>query len=88
MLHISNCLLPSQSHHRDRYPRAAAACDKRAATPSTLNRVYGLGVGLGRGGERGGDGGRGRVGGVGDQQSRLINIPSQHTVHGDERHIH
>jgi hypothetical protein len=32
--------------------------------------------------------GWGGGGGGSDQQSRLINILSQHIVHGDERHIH
>ncbi len=55
----------------------------------------GVGVGTGPGGGGGGCGGGDRVGawvGAGggfDQQSRIINILSQHTyVHGDERHIH
>ncbi len=78
MCHITNCLLPV----------AAKVCDKRAAAPSTLNRVCRRGGGEGGVGVREGWGaGEGMGGGVGvgcggrgDEQSRLINILSQHTV--------
>ena len=61
---------------------AAKVCNKRAAALSTLNRVWCRSGGGGFVGAWEG------MGGGGDQQSRLINILSQHTVHGDERHIH
>jgi hypothetical protein len=69
---------------------AAKVCNKIAATPQHGTEYMGEGWGWGRGEGGGGDGGGREVwaAGEGDQQSRLINILSQHSVHGDERHIH